>query len=89
MYPDMGDCDVKNILSDAISQGYTGNFSIEPNLVRGLYNEVQKSSPEYRTKSFAGYGKIAEDLFRSIGCEVRNGAVYPTIVPPPITTSLS
>ena len=78
LYPGMGDCDVESILSDAISSGYSGNFTIEPNMVTGLYNESKKSSPEYRTKIFIGYGNITEDLFRSIGCEVRDGAVYPS-----------
>jgi len=77
LYPGMGDCEVKSILSDAISSGYSGKFTIEPNMITGLYDESKKSSPEYRTKLFIGYGNITEDLFRSIGCDVRDGAVYP------------
>ena len=75
-YPGQGDCEVARVLSDALASGYSGNFTIEPNLVTGLYSEIPKSSPEYRTKSFTAYAKITEDLFRSIGCEVRDGAVY-------------
>jgi len=76
-FPGEGDCEVVKILTDAISLGYTGLFSIEPHMVTGIHDSSLKNSPEYRNTNFIEYGKITEDIFRSIGCSVRNGAVYP------------
>jgi len=38
-----------------------------------------KNNPEYRFNNFVEYGKKTEELFRSIGCDVRDGAVYPKV----------
>jgi len=77
LFPGEGDCEVEKILADAISSGYSGLFSIEPHMVTGIHDSSVKNSPEYRSTNFMEYGKITEDLFRGIGCTVRNGAVYP------------
>ncbi|MCL2318958.1 MAG: sugar phosphate isomerase/epimerase [Treponema sp.] len=79
LYPGWGDCDVRRILADAISSGYSGNFSIEPHMVSGIHDSSEKSSPAYRSNNFIEYGKITEDLFRGIGCTIRDGTIYPPV----------
>ena len=76
-FPGEGDCEVKKILADAIAGGYSGSFSIEPHMAAVFHDASVKSSPEHRFNNFIEYGKRTEELFRSIGCTVKNGAVYP------------
>ena len=77
LFPGEGDCDVKRVLADALSSGYSGFFTIEPSMVSGIHDSSLKSSPEYRSTVFIEYGKLTEDLFRNMGCAILNGAVYP------------
>ena len=75
-YPGEGDCEVKKILQDALAIGYTGSFTIEPHMAAVFHNASVQSGPELRFNTFVEYGKRTEELFRSIGCTVRDGAVY-------------
>jgi len=74
-YPGEGDSEVKKILSDVISGGYSGSFTIEPHLAAVFHDASVKSDPEHRFNTFVEYGKRTEELFRSIGATVKDGAV--------------
>ena len=76
-FPGEGDCEVKKILSDAVSGGYAGSFTIEPHMASVFHDASVQSSPEQRFNNFIEYGKKTEEIFRGIGCTVRGGAVYP------------
>ena len=76
LYPGEGDCDVKRILADSLVTGYQGNYSIEPAMTSGVYDSSEKSSAEYRSNNFIEYGKMTEEIFRSLGCSVRDGVIY-------------
>ena len=76
-FPGEGDCEVKKVLSDAVSSGYAGSFTIEPHMAAVFHDPSVKNSPEQRFNTFVEYGKKTEELFRGMGCAVRNGAVYP------------
>jgi len=76
-YPGEGDCEVKKILADAIHSGYNGSFTIEPHMASVFHDASVQSSPEHRLNNFIEYGKKTGELFRNIGCTVKNGAVYP------------
>jgi sugar phosphate isomerase/epimerase len=75
-FPGEGDCEVKKILADAVSMGYSGSFTIEPHMASVFHDASVQSSPESRFNNFVEYGKRTEELFRNIGCTVRDGAVY-------------
>jgi len=76
-FPGEGDCEVKKVLADAVSAGYPGSFTIEPHMAAVFHDASVTSSAEYRLNNFLEYGKRTEELFRSIGYTVRDGAVYP------------
>ena len=76
-YPGEGDCEVKKILADALASGYAGSFTIEPHMAAVFHDASVKTSAAYRFDNFVEYGKKTEELFRSTGSAVRNGAVYP------------
>ena len=76
LYPGEGDCEIGKIAADAVSSGYSGGFTIEPNMVTGIHDFSEKNSNEYRLSNFLEYCKLTEELFRSLGCAVRNGFVY-------------
>ena len=75
-YPGEGDCEVKKILSDVISNGYKGSFTIEPHLASVFHDASVKSDPMFRFNTFVEYGKRTEELFRSIGYTVQDGSVW-------------
>ena len=76
-FPGEGDCEVKKTLSDAVSGGYSGSFTIEPHMAAVFHDASVQSSPEHRFNTFVEYGKRTEEIFRGIGCTVRDGAAYP------------
>ena len=76
-FPGEGDCEVRKTLADAVSSGYSGSFTIEPHMAAVFHDTSVKNNPEYRFNNFVEYGKKTEELFRSIGCDVRDGVVYP------------
>ena len=76
-FPGDGDCEVKKILADAVSGGYTGSFTIEPHMAAVFHDASVQSSLEHRFNNFIEYGEKTEELFRSIGYTVRSGAVFP------------
>ena len=76
-FPGEGDCEVKKILACAISRGYNGSFTIEPHMAAVFHDASVKSAPEHRFNTFVEYGKRTEEIFRGMGCTVRDGAVYP------------
>jgi sugar phosphate isomerase/epimerase len=80
-FPGEGDCEVKTILAGAVSDGYSGSFTIEPHMAAVFHDASVQSSPERRFNTFVEYGKKTEELFREIGCAVRNGAIYPEDTP--------
>jgi len=73
-YPGEGDHKLKAILTDALSIGYSGFFAIEPHMVD---DDTAKNNPGFRNKNFFEYGKLTEDLFRNISCDVKDGTIYP------------
>jgi len=76
LFPGEGNCEVKKILADALLIGYAGSFTIEPHMAAVFHDASIKNSPEYRFNIFVEYGKKTEELFRTVGCTVREGAVY-------------
>ena len=76
-YPGEGDCEVKKILSDAVSRGYSGSFTIEPHMAAVFHDSSVKNSAQYRFDNFTEYMRRTEEIFRSAGYTVRDGAVYP------------
>jgi sugar phosphate isomerase/epimerase len=74
-YPGEGDCEVKKILADALASGYSGGFTIEPHMASVFHDASVKSSPEQRFENFVEYGRRTGELFRELGCTVREGAV--------------
>jgi sugar phosphate isomerase/epimerase len=76
-YPGEGDCEVKKILADALAGGYRGSFTIEPHMASVFHDASVRSSPEARFENFVEYGRRTCELFRGLGCTVRDGEVYP------------
>ena len=76
LYPGEGDCEIAKIAADALAIGYTGGFTIEPNMVTGIHDSSEKNSDEYRFNNFLEYGRLTEELFRGLGCTVRDGFIY-------------
>ena len=74
-FPGEGDCEVRKILADALSCGYSGSFSIEPHMAAVFHDATIMNSPEQRFDNFIEYGNKTEELFKSIGYEVKDGAV--------------
>jgi sugar phosphate isomerase/epimerase len=72
-FPGEGDCEVKKILGDAVSTGYSGNCTIEPHMAAVFHDRAVQSSPELRFNNFIEYGKRTEALFQDMGCAVRDG----------------
>jgi sugar phosphate isomerase/epimerase len=81
-YPGEGDCEVKKILADALASGYSGSFTIEPHMASVFHDKSVCSTPEERFDNFVEYGRRTEELFRGLGCTVRNGAVTQGCQPP-------
>jgi sugar phosphate isomerase/epimerase len=76
-FPGEGDCEMKKILADVLARGYTGSFTIEPHMAAVFHDRSVRSSPEHRFNNFVEYGRRTEEIFRSLGCKVGDGMVYP------------
>lgn len=64
--PGDGDCDVALIMSDLISQGYTGMFSIEPHLAVSSHAGAISFGGNELRKNYLEYGLKAESILKRL-----------------------
>ena len=65
-FPGEGDGFVKEIVSDLISGGYDGGFSMEPHMGAVFHDASAVSSDEYRFNNYVEYGKRFEQLVADV-----------------------
>ena len=66
VYPGEGKGAVREIISDLLSRGYTGGFSIEPHITSVIHLAQEANDPELAYKTYIQYGRNLEDLVKSL-----------------------
>jgi sugar phosphate isomerase/epimerase len=65
-FPGEGKGYVREIITDLLSRGYDGGFSIEPHLTSVIHLQQEASDPEVAFKTYVEYGRKLEVLVNEI-----------------------
>ena len=66
VYPGDGKGAVREIISDLLSHGYDGGFSIEPHITSVIHLAQDASDPELAYQTYVEYGKRLEKLVKEL-----------------------
>ena len=66
-YAGFGNGDVRAIVSDLLTSGYDGGFSMEPHLAVVFHDAAQSAADDIRYENYVSYGRKFEALLRECG----------------------
>lgn len=72
-YPGYGQGDVRLIVRDLISRGYTGGISIEPHIAVVFHDDLVQSTDQIRFDTYVDYGRRMEKIVAEIKTDLATG----------------
>ena len=78
-FPGEGICHIREIISDLLSRGYDGGFSIEPHIASVIHRHKDIQDPDLAYRTYIEYGRRLEHLLGGICAEAEFQAGRPRL----------